>query len=245
MADFRSNDNPNKDMSQENTMPADEYAKHHQNPFTATDKEVCANTKETPSEPTPSANTLKELYLARRNGHLSIWGTALAWYSAFWEFFLIHILWGKIPKPIILLYRYWHKSNGYALVLYSTLIWIWWGLSTVILLANLALLVIYCVAWFCALLITSAPYPLIAIYTLIYELPASVLNRDFGNMNEADKYYNLWGNASLKIALAVGSIVGLFAGLVVGFEVSPLSGLVAFTGAFIVSTLFVYAVEEC
>lgn len=177
------------------------------------------------------ANTIKELYRVRRNGRLSIWGTALGVYSAFWEWILVKILWLKvwdwarnvggknIPKSNP--YTLFHKPNGYSLIFYSLGIWVWWILVTIIaaiiICSGMLLALIVLVFWTIMFFIASAPYPAIFIYSIILEFPASVLNRDFKKVGGGS--YSLEWKHGLDIGLIAGAGLGVIVGITVGFAV--------------------------
>ena len=139
--------------------------------------------------------SLKELYELRRNGRLSIWGTALGAYSAFWQWLLIYKLWlggdddndsppSNFPKNM---YQLIHIPDGYALVFLSPIMLIWWILCSIFMFLLFSLIIGYFLFLGCMHIIFSLPFPIIALYSIIFEYPASVLNRDLGK-KDLDKY---------------------------------------------------------
>jgi hypothetical protein len=78
-------------------------------------------------------------------------------------------------------------KNGYALVLIGWLTWGWWTLASAFIGLVLSILIVLSVTLIGKYVVLSLPYPVIAIYSIIFEFPASVLNRDLGKRN-AKKY---------------------------------------------------------
>ncbi|MDD5353345.1 MAG: hypothetical protein PHS93_09315 [Candidatus Omnitrophica bacterium] len=203
---------------------------------------------ETIKEPL-KVTTLKDLYKVRRNGRISIWGTALGFLSAFWEWFLIYILFNKIVNyfthkivPFTLIPFSIHPiykvkiADGYALVLLSIPLIIWWAVCTALMVVATSIAIsLWCIVGI-SYIILLTPFPIISllyipisIYSVIFELPASALNRDFGKRNklydaQVDDTFKtkvshthwgwiIWGIIALSIIITctiTWGLVGLF-----------------------------------
>jgi hypothetical protein len=183
---------------------------------------ICTRAREKGDAILTHAGTLKELYQKRRNGHLSIWGTALGAYSAFWQWFLINIMWGKcffrvkpVGEPVKDLYQKIHVPDGYALVLLSPVMIIWWVFCSGIILFCLLVIMGYFLILGSLYLILSAPYPVLALYAVIFEFPASIINRDLGEIDYTKySFQNKWDIYIVPIIIAFILIVLLGVGFI-------------------------------
>jgi hypothetical protein len=133
---------------------------------------------------------IRKLYDNRRNGHLSIWGTALGWYLAFFEWLFLDricILLGTDIKFQTTLFKLPHITNGYTLIFLSPIMLLWWVLVSVVYMIFYLIVILYFLLLICSGLILVLPYPIIALYSILFEYPASVINRDLNNI-DTDKY---------------------------------------------------------
>ena len=105
--------------------------------------------------------SIGQLYKVRRNGQERIFGTAIGGYSAIFEWILVRMFPGL------------HYTGGYAVVMVSGCVLIWWAFSAIIAIILLAL------------------YVPLAVYSLLLEYPATAVRQDWGKFNEK-KHHDSW-----------------------------------------------------
>ena len=127
----------------------------------------------------PLPCTISEYYERERNGKLSIWRTALDFYNAFFKWFYEgeHTL-DWVGDFLFDLYQKPRCIDGYALVLLSPLMLIWWVFCTILFFTYIGVVVVM-------VILTASPFPLLWIYTILFEAPASALNHDFDKVDKS------------------------------------------------------------
>lgn len=148
--------------------------------------------------------SIRDFYDARRNGRFSIFGFAMGAYTAFFQWLLqclaFRKLWNNLNSvPFKKVYQLPHITDGYALVLIGWLMWGWWIFVSIVMTIAILLLIVFGFTIIGKYILFSLPYPLIAIYSIILEFPASVLNRDLGKLNP-DKHNPQaeWGKVTVQ-----------------------------------------------
>lgn len=216
---------------------------------------ICTEIRHFKSKGKRRPSMLKHLYEAHRNGHVGTFGRALGTLSALWEFVLIYLLgnknmcwWGifNYKNPFKNAYSIPFK-DGYALSPVGWIFWIWWGLVSVFLgivwIAIIIACAIYIGIWLTCFFTISWLYIPVLVYSVVCELPASIVNKDLGKIDKRKrlnnkiytiKHWDVIIGWSVGLGLGVGSIFlihiwlqnwvcSYFLGMILGFVMGLLT----------------------